>query len=342
MAFPWLSGTGFEDGTLGTFDAEVDTGSHLDFPHYTTLARIPGLAMPYRGAYCMRVDLATSTSAAYVQETGSWDEAATETVYYRFSVWISPTIVMATTNIFSLFQLWSSTNTVESTFGVYYTTAEGYRFFINETESATNATFYPITLGKWHTVEIKAHLDAGGGNDGTLDAWVDGSALTGITGLDQGAITSGILGVVGQDAGTTAGVILFDDIIADDAQIYPDVERFPNSRIMTFSGHVFVGPGNIESAALLSTGTTDTMTLYDTDRAYTSSELNKVVELNAAAFSAMSDHGSIHFERGCYAVLSSSARGQVVIAKKLGPVCYGNEAVMRNYALNRTERQGGA
>ena len=64
MAFPFLSEANFEDGTKGHFDSETDTGSRLDIAHYSTLAKIPGLAMPWRGAYAVRVNLATSTNDA--------------------------------------------------------------------------------------------------------------------------------------------------------------------------------------------------------------------------------------------------------------------------------------
>ena len=55
MAFPWIFEESFDAGTRGDWDSESDTGSLLDFPHYTTLAAIPGGGLPFRGAYCMRI-----------------------------------------------------------------------------------------------------------------------------------------------------------------------------------------------------------------------------------------------------------------------------------------------
>lgn len=76
MAFPYLSEYNVEQGDKGHFDSESDSASRLDFAHYSELARTPGLPMPWRGAYAMLVNLATSTTDAYLEETGSWDTAA--------------------------------------------------------------------------------------------------------------------------------------------------------------------------------------------------------------------------------------------------------------------------
>ena len=85
MAFPWLSECNFEDGTKGHFDTETDTETRLDFPHYSELARTPGMGMPWRGAYCARVNLANdgTPANALLQETGSWDTSAGGTIFFR-------------------------------------------------------------------------------------------------------------------------------------------------------------------------------------------------------------------------------------------------------------------
>ena len=249
MAFPFISEVGFEAGTLGSFDSETDTDSKLDFPHYSALARVPGLAMPYRGAYCMRVDLAGGTNDAYVQEDDDWDMAANETQHWRFMLWVDPAITMANTNEFIVWQLQSSGPVTEAAVVINFTTANGLRIGIGETGGSQ---FLPLTTGVWHAVEINAHLDAGGGDDGTLDLTLDGASATQVASLDQGAIVQGRLGAMGIDAGTTKGVLLFDEVVSDDAQIYQPAERFPHQMQLTASGHAFVGPGTVENISLMS------------------------------------------------------------------------------------------
>ncbi len=348
MAFPWISEATFDDGTKGHFDTETDTESILDFPHYSTLAALPvsvfGPLAPYRGAYCVRVNLVNDGSpvTGHLQETGSWDLAADGTIHIRFAFFLSKNTVMADTDEFAILQLWSSTNTVEAGVYINYTTANGFRVGIGET-AATQLK--PLTLGKWHIFEFAANIDAGGGNDGTLDGYLDGVAYTQITGLDQGAITSGVFGVMGQDAGTTAGTVLLDCITADDARIgYAPLERFARQRTITQSQHVFVGPGSIDAAALLSTTSGESMILYDTDEAEISSAQSFVLELAVGALQAA--EGPIPFKRGCYAVLAGTApRGQVLLSMGStdlpgghGPLYY-SEAGVRMWGLKRNPRR---
>lgn len=307
MAFPFLSETGFEQGDRGHFDAETDTESRLDFPHYTELARYQGLPAPYRGAYCMRVSLLNdgTPADAYVQETGSWDSTASAEIHFRFMFCVSPTITMADTDEFAIFQLWSSTNTVEGGAYINYTDADGLRVGIGETSASS---FKPLTTGQWHCLELKFVVDSGAGNDGTIDAWLDGSAFTQVTGLDQGAITSGVVGVLGQDAGTTAGTILFDELVADDARIFAPVSRFPQTQLLTASGHVFVGSGQIARVELLSgAGTDNVLSIFDTDRAYTSDASNVTAELkNTANNERVVLDEPVRIQRGAYISMSGT------------------------------------
>lgn len=341
MGFPFLSEAGFESGTLGHFDAEVDTEFRLDFPHYSELARVPGGSAPWRGAYCMRVALANdgTPADAYVQENTAWDLAATNTLFVRLMFRVSPDIVMANADEFAIFQLWSGASTVEGGAYINFTTANGLRLGIGE-GSATS--FAPLTTGVWHCLELKFVIDSGVGNDGTIDAWLDGGALAQVTGLDQAAITSGVVGVLSQDAGTTAGTILFDDIIADDARIFPPVERFPQQVLLTASGHAFVGPGEILKLDLLSGGATDNvLQVYDTDRAYTSDASAAQLELRNVANNervAMSDW-PLRLHRGAYVSLAgTNPRALVTIAWANSY----SEGAMRQQGLRRAVNAFGA
>jgi hypothetical protein len=343
VAFPFVCEEGFELGTRGVFDAETDSDSKLDFPHYSALSAIPGLAMPYRGAYCMRVDLAGGTADAYVQETGSLDTSAAGTVYARFYMWFGAkrgeSITMAANDIFSVFQLWSATNTVEASIGIQYTTANGYRLCVSELAAGTGGSFAALPLNRWNLIEIKALVDSGVGNDGTIDVWLNGSALTQIATLDQGVITSGVLGALAIDAGTTKGVLLFDDFIVDDARIYGNGERFPQTLLMTTSGHAFVGPGCIDNITLMSGGGTDcVVSVFDTDEAETTDPSRIVAELKNTANNELVDPAGMPADvmRGAYISMSgTNPRALVKIRRALG---YASDGAIRETAQRRTKR----
>lgn len=341
MAIPYLSNFNAEQGDKGHFESETDTGARLDFPHYSDLAREPGVSMPYNGAYCLRVDLAKSTNDAYLEETGSWDTSAAGTIYFRWMLWIHPGITMANNDQFNILLLQSAGPVSEVVAGLIYTTAGGLKFGVGETAITSSL---PIQTGKWIPVEVKAVIDSGVGNDGTIAYWVNGVAGTQVASLDQGAITQGRFGVVGQDAGTTAGVLLMDDLIADDARIYWPAERFPSMVPINATGHIFVGPGSVEGLSLLTTTSGDNIKLYDTDVAYTSDATSAVFEVDASNLVSMS--GPVYFHRGCYAVVTgSSCRGQVFLTRNwqkpgVTPPKYYNEAGMRRYGQLRKARLG--
>lgn len=339
MAFPYLSEATFDDGTKGHFDVETDTESRLDFPHYSTLASAANQTVPYRGAYCMRVTLANdgSPADAYVQETGSWDLAATNSIFFRLVFWVSPNITMADADEFAILQLWSGATTVEGGAYINYTTANGLRLGIGET---TASQFKPLTTGVWHTLEMKFVIDAGGGNDGTIDAWLDNGSYTQVGSLDQGAITSGVVGVLAQDAGTTAGTILFDSIVADDARIYPLTDRFPQTRLITSSEHVFVGPGEIEIQLMAGAGTDNVLTVYDTDLGVTLDATNVLCELKNTANSELVESDfPVRVTRGCYVTLSGT--NPRALAKIKWANSY-SEGAMRQQGLRRTPHRFGA
>lgn len=340
MAFPFLSQNNFSDGGVGHFDSETDTETRLDFPHYVTLARTPGLPMPWRGVYCMRAALANdgTPADAYVQETASWDTAAAATLFVRFMLYASSDITMANADEFAVLQLWSATNTVEAGVYINYTTANGLRIGIGK---ASATSFRPLTAGAWHSVEIKAVVDSGVGNDGTLDGWLDNAAFTQVTALDQGAITSGVVGVLSQDAGTTAGNVFFDSIIADDARIGSPVERFPQPYLMTASGHAFAGPGEVCDVQLLSGAATDNvLQIFDTDTAYTGDASNIVLELKNTANNQAVDVADIgrHVKRGCYVSLTGTNPRALVSFK----CAYQDNSTLRAYALRRKPHKDGA
>lgn len=341
MAFPFLGEESFELGTRGTFDAISNGNSKITFAHASDLAAIPGLPAPFRGAFVMQINLALGTTDAYVQETGDYDTSTSGTGYSRFYVWFggatgSPP-VMADTDIFSIFQLWSSTNTVEGSIGIQYTTANGYRWCVSELAAGTSGSFIPLVLNKWTCIELKWTVDSGG-NDGALTMWVDGQQATAITGLTQGAITSAIYGAVAIDAGTTRGYLLFDQIVADDAQIYPINVRYPDTLLFTKSGHAFIGPGKVANVTLNSGGGTDNvLTIFDTDVASVLDASNIRVEMKNTANNEMVDPAGmpIYVNRGCYVQLAgTNPRATLQIERA---TAYGSDGAVRKYAIERKQ-----
>lgn len=307
MAFPWVSEANFEDGTSGHFDVESDTDTRLDFPHYSTLVALDTPLYPYRGAYCMRVALANdgSPADAYVQETGSWDmTAGTGELYGRFMLLISDDLVMANSDEFAILQFWSGTNTVECGIYINYTTANGLRLGTGQDTSAASQ-FATLTTGEWHSVEF--FFDPAGATASTFDCWLDGTALTQQTGFTSADITSGVLGVLSQDATTTAGTVLFDQVITDDARVYPPVNRFPRNLLLTKTGHAFIGRGKIDQLSLVAGGSADnSCIIYDTDQAYTSDAGNIVsfVQSGVASETVFGLPTEVH--KGAYAVLAGT------------------------------------
>ena len=348
MTFPFVAETGFELGTRGHFDAETDTETRLDFPHYSELARIPGLPAPYRGAYCMRVNLANdgTPADAYVQETGSWDIALqAAAMYWRFMIYVSDSITMADADEFAVWQLWSATNTVEAGCYINYTTANGLRLGLGK-DTAAASVFLSLSTGKWHCVELYFTAETaadGTGNDALLDGYLDNAAFTQIAGTyDAAAITSGVLGVIAQDAGTTAGYVLFDDVLTDDTRLGVQVERFPNPLLMTVSGHALVGPGEITGVQLMSgAGTDNVVALYDTDTGYTTDPSHILLELKNTANSQVVENATpmcLPFKRGCYVSLSGTNPRALIHFKSK----YQCDALIRNHGARRTPNLYGA
>lgn len=340
MAFPYDFEANFELGDNSEFDAESDSSSLLDFPHYATLAKIPNLPAPFRGAYCMRTVLAAGTTEAYVQENDNFDLSASGTLYIRFHFWVSSDITMANNDEFGIFQLWSGTNTVEAGVYINYTTANDLRVGIGETSASQ---LKPLTTNEWHCMEVFVTIDSGVGDDGTIDAWLDGAAYTQVTSLDQGAITSGVFGILNPDAGSTTGTVLIDQIAADSARIYPISRRWQRQVFLTKSSHVFVGNGVVDNVELIDGGSGDTvLDLFDTDIGVTNDISNSHNRINVVTASDFVDPAGMpaDFTRGCYVSMSgTSPRAIVSIRSATG---WGSDGAVRNVGMHRKPHPLGA
>ena len=331
MAFQFISNVDFEDGTLGSFDTETDTQPKLDFPHYSVLAQTPGLAMPYSGAYGMRIDLSVGTTDAYLEETGDWDIANNASQYFRFMFWVSEDLTMANGDIFHVMTL-NSAAAIEGAIDIKYTTAAGFQIGFGKV-AATSLT--DLTLGQWHSVELLWDAPAAGGSE-TIDMWFDGAALTQVASLTHLATTFGRIGVQGVDAGTTKGILLFDEVISDSTRIYPPATRFKTTRLLTKDGHAFVGPGRIENISLLSGNGTDcVVTVFDTDEADVTDAGNIVIELkNTTANELIDPAGTpVCVKRGAFIQMTGTDPRALVKSSHLK--AYGSDGAIRSYGLRR-------
>lgn len=342
MAFPFLFEANFEAGTNAEWDSETDTGSQLDFPHYSELARYPWpTAVPFEGAYCMRAVLSGGTADAFVLE-GDIDIAASTRRHVAFDMWISPTFTGTADDTINIFEAQSAGPVVEATFGLRVVAAtDVINLGIGET-APTSFSSQAFERGVWHTIELDITLDSGAGNDGTIDLYVTrhGSPAatavyaTQVTGLDQAAVIQGVLGVQDHLA-TTTGVILFDNFKFDDGRIYPKTRRYDDSVLLTKSGHAFVGPGCIENVTLMSGAATDNVvTVYDTDTGDTNDATSIVCELKNTANNELVDPAGmpVHVTRGCYVSMSGTNPRALVKMSKVN--CY-TDANTRSYGLRR-------
>ena len=349
-AFPYLFEESFEGSDQGNFDAldpEPQTSARI--AHYSYLAGLSDVKVaPYRGAYCWLKDLSIDTTDHYYQETGGYDAGADDTIYSRFYLYLSRNLTMANADEFAVMQHWASTSTVEAGVYVNYTTANGFRLGIGETSASS---FLPISLGEWHCVEVNANVDNAGADDGTLDGWLDGGPFTQVTGLDQGVFTSAVFGTIGQDAGTTQGFVLIDEIAAASQRLYPIVDRFPEQLVVTEDTHAFVGEGDILDLALMAGAATNNIAyIYDTDTGrdgVTGGDnddrnfVARVTNLTSGETVPSVFHNMpVHVKRGAYIVLEgTNPRAVVHIGRAQG---YWSDGRIRDHGSRRRPHKFGA
>lgn len=307
MVFPYLFQENFESGVLpGAFDSETDTQGKLTSAHYTRLGSSTVREVPVRGAYAAHIDLSPGTADAYLQEALAIAAAATRWV--RFYVYAQD-LVLAASDRFTIFSLLSGGTTQEVVVDIRNNAGQ-LEILSAETGAAATVRASPLSERAYHVVELAVTIDSGVGNDGTITFFLDGFQVgTAITALDQAAIDTLRFGVTGQDAGTTAGHLLLDELVIDDTRVFPFDGRYTLPRHLTLSSHVCVGSGMLEDVYLLDAGGSDArLELYDTDRADLSAHLIMPAIILTSGYrfgqSHMTHIGT--FQRGCYAVLSGT------------------------------------
>ena len=323
MAFAWIFASSFEDGTNGDWDSEADTGGFLDFPSYIQLARIPGMEVPFSGAYCMRWspeltgDPLTGDTNDHTVTEGDLDIGDGSTAWLRFYLFIGNDFAATADDIFNIYEWQQTGGTVEAVISLQVTATTDAVDIAIADGIAASSNFNAISKGVWHCIEAKMKVSTG--SAGTLDLIIDGVTLTSLTGLtNAAAVGSGTLGTQNTET-TTTGTLLFDEFVFDDAQIFPIKNRFSFDPVFTLSGHAFVGPGSIDGAALLTSSGSNIMRLWDTDRADTNDAQGFLVELDESNRTSIT--GPLFFQRGCYVTLAgTNPRGQVFFhGNNLGP-----------------------
>lgn len=334
MAFPWAQEETFDDGTRGAFDDETDAGGILDFPHYTELAR-HGLA-PWRGAHALRLQL-SGTAVANIQENDGFDTGVNETIHVWMPVLLPENLDIPEDEAIILFALQSTGPVNETVFGVRNNSG-AYELFAGET-GATRTIGVTRSNKKWHQVELTAHIDAGGGDDGTLDFFVDGTQVGAqITSLNQGAIIQAQLGAISGTAAGTTGTILIGGIIGDDARIFPRQRFFTDTVWVTRDITAFLGPVMLDSASVSGTSTDASLTIFDTDN-FSATGIDftrepKIFIRNVTANDQSPGFNTpIEFHRGVYAQLSgTNAQARISLTRPSAPVLTGANYISRGKA----------
>jgi hypothetical protein len=329
----------FEAGTLGGFDSETDTGSLLDFPHYSVVASDPNSLMPYRGAYVMR-NLLGDTNDHTLTE-GSIDIADAGTAYVKFYMGLSGDFRFTADDVFNVFEFQQAGGTVEGSIGFRVTNStQLIEIGIGDGTAPSSYVQWP---GRKKWVCVEALYTCSTSDAGVFTLYLDGASVISLTSLDNAAaIGQGVLGSQ-NTLSTTLGAIYYDHFGFNTSRMYPYRQRFPEHGIHVIqSGHLFVGPGHIEGATLVSIANGDeTFILYDTDTANIN-DTTPTVDLSAVAQTSVG--GPIYFERGCYAaVAGTDPRGMVYLTRsneKLGvkgPMFY-TDAGVRLYGNMRKAR----
>ena len=315
MAWPWVFESTFERGSNGDWGAEVDASAKLDFPHYSKLAGeyTWQAATPWKGAYCMRVEQPGTTGDAYVTSTQVQAVGTTAWVRFQFCVGGGWQTVAGTTTTFSVFRyMTTGTTSVAASVGLRVGRVDATSLELGVGVSVPTtfaASFLPTN--KWHSVEIQlVSASESTTANGSIIAYVNGFQAAAITSTIQASafaqIRFGILDPVAGERGT----LLFDSFILDDTRLGPALERFSETRQLTQSGHLFVGPGRLDNLLLLSQAvTTSVAALYDTDQAGITSQdklkarLQNTISLDVQDLPAV----PLYFTRGCYVDLLPTA-----------------------------------
>lgn len=332
MAFPYLFASNFDRGDASEWDiAESDTGSALDFPHYSELARLPGYPAPYQGAYVMRITDIADTNDHTIGD-GNIDIADAATRWVRFALFISADFSATANDTFNIFEFQQADGTIEASLSLRITAStDAMEIGIGDGTEATN--FVDISKGVWHVIEMRLLVSTGGA--GTFDLWVDGENQVALASQTHAAaVGQGVLGTQGTLATTDVGFLLFDAFVFDDTR--PAItQRWHCQKLVAADSFAFVGPGCVENLKVLDGGSNDVICeLYDTD-VYNASLTPVHIERTTVANTHVDSAAvPIHFQRGCLVkFVAGTAPGALITIKP--HVAFGSDAAVKGYGARR-------
>lgn len=332
MAYPYLFSASFDTGDNSEWDSESDTGSLLDFPHYSTLCAIPGAPAPYYGAYVMRI--APGDANDHTLTEGDIDIANAVTRWVRFCLFISTNFAATADDTFNIFEFQQAGGTIEASLSLRITgSTDDVEIGIGDGVVATD--FVSISKGAWHVIELRLLVSTTG--TGTFTLWVDGGQAVALTSQTHAAaVGAGVLGTQDTAATTNAGYLLFDAFAFDDTRLSIPY-RWANERFLTISGFVFVGGGRLSNVKLLDGGSGDcTVELYDTDvygASSTPKYRNRTATANVPEDSA---EATLEFSRGCLAILGGTTPALIATIDRA--TAYGSDGAVKSHAAKRVER----
>src|SRR3990167_3039945 len=215
VAFPFIAQSAFENAvTPFGWDSEADTGTRLDVPHVSELARFPwSECAPWRGAYCLRIQMGDTNDHTVTE--GDINIADAATAFASFWLYLAPDVLATADDTFNIFEFQQAAGTIEAALSLRITAAtDVVEIGIGDGVVADNFATAALQKNRWYHIEVGMLVSTS--SVGTLTLYVDGVSVVALTSLDQAAeVGTGVLGT--QDtAGTTTGTLLFDQCVFDD------------------------------------------------------------------------------------------------------------------------------
>ena len=337
MAFPWILESNFEQGSNAEWTSETDTGNLLDFPHYSVLSNQITAPIPYRGAYCARIlagdtndHTLTSTTIAIADEG---------TAFFRWYMWIGTEFTATADDTFNIFELQTAGAVIEQSVSLRVTAATNL-LEIGVGDGVVATSFVSFPRGRWVNVEVQAKISTTAA--GLITLFLNEVSVVALTSLTQSAaVGKGVLGTQDTLATTTGGIYL-DQFIMDDARIYGLPIRYPESLLMTKTGHAFVGAGQILNASLLSgAAQNNVLQIFDTDQNNTLHSGRMKLELKNVVSSDIVDPAGVpvDVQRGCYVVLTgTNPRAMISIGNAQG---YYSQGRIKQHGVQWKNTPGG-
>lgn len=332
MTLPYIFSASFDTADNSEFDSESDTGSLLDFVHYSELCAQVDSPGPYRGAYSMRIQPGDAND--HTVTALDMNIADTDTAHIRFALFISKDFAATVDDIFNIFEWQSTANVVEAAISLQIIAADDEVTIAIADGVAAGSGFTSLSKGKWHVIEALFTVDVTPGTNGVLTLFVDGGQAQTVTGHNQSlAITHGVLGTQNTLSTTDTGYLLFDEVAFDDTRL-AITHRFAEHRIITTSSFLFLGAGTLGNVKVIDTGGGDSvLELYDTDEFFASLSPIWFGQTATANVDVDAADVPVKFTRGCLARLTGTLpAAQFQISRATG---WGSDGAINTHASKR-------